>query len=236
MSGPLTRYAARLARAAKTAVPALVEETGLDRAAASAAFATACALTLSGLARHQRRRPDDAAAARTVVEKYGRPADLDAVALAVRAHLADPRLDARVGGLLGDAGPRAVAWLAVADEGPLRGARPGAGGLRSPGARGPARRRRSRSTAERARRRRGPAPRPTPPPCSIGRPPSAGPFAACAGRASPCCPGDARCRDRAVPRRGFWAQVATSAHGDRDDGGRCAVPGDSASAGRRLRP
>jgi len=118
MSGPLTRYAARLARAAKTAVPALVEETGLDRAAASAAFATACALTLAGLARHQRRRPDDRAAARAVVEKYGRPADLDAAALAVRAHLADPRLDARLGGLLGDAGPRAVAWLAARTKAP----------------------------------------------------------------------------------------------------------------------
>jgi len=118
MSGPLTRYSSRLARAAKTAVPALVEGTQISRHAAAATFAAACALTLAGLARHQRRRPDDVSAARAVVEKYGRPADVDAAALAVRAHLADPHLDPRLGGLLGDAGPRAVEWLSERTKAP----------------------------------------------------------------------------------------------------------------------
>ncbi|MBL9086702.1 MAG: hypothetical protein JNM10_06135 [Planctomycetia bacterium] len=69
------------------------------------------ALVVAGLARHRAKR-GDAAAATAVLGKFGRPADVDAPALAVAAHLARSDLDPRLGGLLGDAGTAAVAWLA----------------------------------------------------------------------------------------------------------------------------
>ena len=108
----LSAYGARLRRAAKEAVPALMDGVALRRNAAATVFGAAAGLTIAALARHQRRRPDDREAARSVIEKSGHVADVVAPALAVRAHLADPRLDPRLGGLFGDAGPLLVAWLA----------------------------------------------------------------------------------------------------------------------------
>ena len=110
---PARAYASLVARAGRGAVPALVGALGLPRRAAAEAFGAAAGLVLAGLARHRRRRADDARAAAGVVEKYGRPADVDAPAIAVGAHLGRPAREARLGGLLGDAGPRATAWIAT---------------------------------------------------------------------------------------------------------------------------
>jgi hypothetical protein len=106
---PLERYAALLARAGRTAVPALSRRLALSRRAAAEAFATSAGLVLAGLSRHQSRRAGDAGAA--VLEKYARPADLDSPRIAVEAHVDRPRLDVRLGGLWGDAGEKAVRWL-----------------------------------------------------------------------------------------------------------------------------
>jgi hypothetical protein len=105
-------YARTLARAGRRAVPALAKGLGVGRRAAAEAFGAAGALVLAGLARHQRRRPGSPGAAQAVLEKYGRPADVDAPDLAVAGHLARPDLDPRLGGLLGEAGDLAARWLA----------------------------------------------------------------------------------------------------------------------------
>lgn len=111
LSPSLKAYADRLARAGKDAVPALAAGAKVPRAAAADTFAATAALVVAALARHQRRRgrPDAAAG---VLQKFGKPADVDAPALAVAAHLARPDLDPRLGGLLGDAAAAAATWLA----------------------------------------------------------------------------------------------------------------------------
>jgi len=108
----LETYVALLSRAGRDAVPALARGLRLEPSAAAAAYAATAALVLGGLARHQARRgtPDAAAA---IVEKFGRPADVDAPALAVAGHLARADLDPRLGGLLGDDAARLTAWLAA---------------------------------------------------------------------------------------------------------------------------
>jgi hypothetical protein len=111
LSSDLRAYVDRLVRAGKEAVPALATGAGLPRVAAADVFAATAALVVAGLARHRSRRGDVAAAA-AVLAKFGRPADVDAPALAVAAHLARADLDPRLGGLLGDAGLAAVSWLA----------------------------------------------------------------------------------------------------------------------------
>ncbi len=110
---PTSRYVSLLARAGKSAVPEMSRRLGISRAAAGEAFGASAGLVLAGLARHQRRRVGDPAAASAVVEKYGRPADVDAPDIAVGAHLARPSLNPRLGGLLGDAAQRACAWLSA---------------------------------------------------------------------------------------------------------------------------
>ncbi len=110
---PTSRYLSLLARAGKSAVPEMSRRLGISRAAAGEAFGASAGLVLAGLARHQRRRAGDPAAASAVVEKYGRPADVDAPDIAVGAHLERPRLNPRLGGLLGDAAPLACAWLSA---------------------------------------------------------------------------------------------------------------------------
>jgi hypothetical protein len=117
---PVDRYVARLGRSAPAAARTLARRLGLSRAAAAEAFAGAGSLVVAGLARHGRRRGPGAV--RDVLAKYARPADLGAPALAVGAHLSRPDLSARLGGLLGDGGPRFCGWLASrrrADAGAL---------------------------------------------------------------------------------------------------------------------
>lgn len=111
LSPNLRAYVDRVVRAGKEAVPALAAGTEVSRAAAADAFAMTAALVVAGLARHRAKRGDPAAAT-AVLGKFGRPADVDAPALAVAAHLARTDLGPRLGGLLGDAGTAAVAWLA----------------------------------------------------------------------------------------------------------------------------
>lgn len=110
---PERAYTSLLARASKRAVPALSEHLHVPRDAAAEAFGATAGLVLAGLARHQHRRPGDPRAAPSVLEKYGRPADVDAPEIAIGAHLARPGLDARLGGLLGDAAGTASRWLAA---------------------------------------------------------------------------------------------------------------------------
>lgn len=70
------------------------------------------ALVPGGLSRHMRRRPHQPQAAVDVVRKYGRPRDLDAPELGISGRAERDRLSPRLGGLLGDAGPRAARWIA----------------------------------------------------------------------------------------------------------------------------
>lgn len=111
LSPNLRAYVERVVRAGKDAVPALAAGAKVPRAAAAATFAATAVLVVAGLARHRARRGGVEAAAAVLV-KFGRPADVDAPALAVAAHLARPDLDPRLGGLLGDEGAAAIAWLA----------------------------------------------------------------------------------------------------------------------------
>ncbi len=106
-------YLVRLRRARRAVVAALVDAVPLTPAAATEVWAATGALVLAGLARHDRKRGGTGAAAAAVLAKYARTADLGAPALAVRAHLARTDLDARLGGLLGDAAESACAWLAA---------------------------------------------------------------------------------------------------------------------------
>jgi hypothetical protein len=102
----------RLSPAAPRAIRALCRELSLPRRAAAEALAAAAALGVAGLARHQRRRPNDARAAVGVVKKFGRPMDLAAPDIGITAHLARPELSPRLGGLLGEGGPLAARWIA----------------------------------------------------------------------------------------------------------------------------
>jgi hypothetical protein len=110
--GVVGDYSARLRRAGKEAVPALAKSLGMSRSAAAETFGATAGLVIAALARHQHRRPGEPEAANAVVEKYGRPADVDSSDIAIGAHLARPRLDPRLGGLLGDAADRATRWIA----------------------------------------------------------------------------------------------------------------------------
>jgi hypothetical protein len=109
---PKNDYAAVLSRAGREAVPALVKSLGLSRIAAAETLGATAGLVLAALSRHQRKRPSERSAAAAVVEKYGRPADVDAPEIAIDAHLQHPRLNPRLGGLLGDAADRTTRWLA----------------------------------------------------------------------------------------------------------------------------
>ena len=83
------------------------------RRAAARAVAAAAALLPCALARHGARRGGDLTAMWDVARKFGRPEDLDAPDIGVRAQLDAARLDPRLGGLLGDSA-EAIA-VAVAD-------------------------------------------------------------------------------------------------------------------------
>jgi hypothetical protein len=107
-------YVRVLGRATKRAVPVLARETGLSRRDAGRTFAAVAALVPAGLARRTRRRPNNPRAAVEVARKFGRPADVFAPDLGLVAHLSRCDLSPRLGGLLGDAGPRVVAWIAGA--------------------------------------------------------------------------------------------------------------------------
>jgi len=115
---PRDPYLVRLRRARRGIVAALVEGVPLSPAAATEAWAVAGALLLAGLARHDRRRGGDGTAAAAVLAKYARADDLGSPDIAVRAHLAHPRLDPRLGGLLGDASALAAAWLSSRTDTP----------------------------------------------------------------------------------------------------------------------
>jgi hypothetical protein len=106
------RFVRVLGRAMPKAVRTLSSELEMPRETAAETTAAAAGLALAGLAHHQRRRPRNARAAIDVVRKFGRPADVDAPELGIRAQLAREDLSPRLGGLLGDAGPSAAAWIA----------------------------------------------------------------------------------------------------------------------------
>jgi hypothetical protein len=101
-----------LERAAPEAIRGL--QTGLDlpRGAAAEIYGATAALLAAGLARLTRRRPNDSRAAIEAVKKHGRPADVDAPDVGIAGRLDKERLSVRIGGILGEAGPRAAVWLA----------------------------------------------------------------------------------------------------------------------------
>src|SRR5262245_59247639 len=105
-------YLDALEPAAPGAAKALRRQGRLSRGGAADALAAAGALLPLALARHQRKRTAEPQAARGVIQKYGRTAALGDPAPVLRERLADPDLNARLGGLLADDGPRAAAWLA----------------------------------------------------------------------------------------------------------------------------
>ncbi|HVG94848.1 MAG TPA: hypothetical protein VND21_10405, partial [Planctomycetota bacterium] len=90
---PAADYSRILRHAGRRAVPALARELRLNRRAAAEAWGAAGGLVLAGLARHQGRRAPAANAAQGVLDKYARPADVDAADLAIPAHLARPERD-----------------------------------------------------------------------------------------------------------------------------------------------
>jgi len=101
-----------LERAAPEAIRGLQKELDLTRLAAAEIYGATAALLAAGLARLTRRRPNDSRAAIEAVKKHGRPADVDAPDVGIAGRLERTRLSVRLGGILGEAGPRAAAWLA----------------------------------------------------------------------------------------------------------------------------
>jgi len=101
-----------LERAAPQAIRGLQTELGLSRRVAAEIYGATAALLAAGLARLTRRRPNDSRAAIEAVKKHGRPADVDAPDIGIAGRLEKPRLSVRIGGILGEAGPRAAQWLA----------------------------------------------------------------------------------------------------------------------------
>ncbi len=82
------------------------------RRAVARAVALAAALLPCALARHRLRRDGDLNAVWDVLSRFGRPEDLDAAGIGVRAQFDRTRLDARLGGLLGDEAASIADWLA----------------------------------------------------------------------------------------------------------------------------
>lgn len=105
-------YLAALEPAAPGAAKALRRQGRLSRGGAAEALAAAGALLPLALARHQQKRAAEPRAVQDVIGKYGRTGALGDPAPVLRERLADPDLSARLGGLLGDDGPRVAAWLA----------------------------------------------------------------------------------------------------------------------------
>ncbi len=101
-----------LERTAPQTIRGLQAELGLSRLAAAEIFGATAALLSAGLARLTRRRPNDSRAAVEAVKKHGRPADVDAPDVGIAGRLEKTRLSVRIGGILGEAGPRAARWLA----------------------------------------------------------------------------------------------------------------------------
>lgn len=110
---PATRYLEALEAAAPAAAKGLRQHLPLSRGGAAEAFAAAGALLPSALARHQARRGGAPGAARDVLRKFGLPAGLKHPSPALRAQISRSDLSPRLGGLLGDDGPRAAAWIAA---------------------------------------------------------------------------------------------------------------------------
>lgn len=106
------RVLAVLERAAPDAIRGLQGELDLTRLAAAEIYGATAALLAAGLARLTRRRPNDSRAAVEAVKKHGRPADVDAPDVGIAGRLEKTRLSVRIGGILGEAGPRAAEWLA----------------------------------------------------------------------------------------------------------------------------
>ncbi len=109
---PASIYLDQVERAAPALAKALRGVGRLSRGAAAEAVAAAGALIPLALARHARRRPDAAGATRALLEKYGPGDALADPAGSVRRRWPSPDLTPRLGGLLGDDGPRAAAWVA----------------------------------------------------------------------------------------------------------------------------
>lgn len=101
-----------LERAAPDAIRGLQTELDITRLAAAEIYGATAALLAAGLARLTRRRPNDSRAALEAVKKHGRPADVEAADVGIAGRLERTRLSVRIGGVLGESGPRAAAWLA----------------------------------------------------------------------------------------------------------------------------
>lgn len=110
---PASLYLDLVEAAAPAAAKALRSAGVLSRGGAAEALAAAVALLPLALARHQRRRGAEPAAARDVLAKYGPESALAEPGRTVGQRFALPDLSARLGGLLGDDGPRAAAWIAT---------------------------------------------------------------------------------------------------------------------------
>lgn len=102
-----------LERAAPQTIRGLQHELDIPRLAAAEIYGATAALLAAGLARLTRRRPNDSRAAIEAVKKHGRPADVEAPDVGIAGRLERTRLSVRIGGILGEAGPRAAQWLAA---------------------------------------------------------------------------------------------------------------------------
>ena len=106
-------YLQRLAAAMPAAAKTLRRHGRISRGGAADALAAAGALLPAALARHLRKRAAEPSAALEVLARHGRPAALADPRALLAERLADPETSPRLGGLLGDDGPRAAAWLAT---------------------------------------------------------------------------------------------------------------------------
>ncbi len=113
------RYLASIEQVAGTAAKALRSRGDLSRAGSAEVLAAAAALLPAALARHRRRRKGTLEAVTEVLTKYGQPAAL----LNPQAFLAlapgAPEPNPRLGGLLGEEGPRVAAFLAKRSADPV---------------------------------------------------------------------------------------------------------------------
>lgn len=118
----LRAYARVLSRAAGGTVRSIASQLDLPRRASAEVYAATAALVPAGLARRTHRRPENTRAAMEVVKKFGRPADVGAPELGIASRVDRDDLSPRLGGLLGDAGPRLATWIAErtrAEEEPI---------------------------------------------------------------------------------------------------------------------
>lgn len=108
----MDRYLLAVERSAGAAAKALRTRGDLSRSGSAEAISAAAALLPAALARHRRKRAGSIDAVMDVLAKFGKPDTLANPRLLQEVDARAPAPSPRLGGLLGDEGPRLCAWLA----------------------------------------------------------------------------------------------------------------------------